>query len=1509
MLWGNENKTTVLNTDADRNVGTVINQTVGADNTVINTEIVATHRISPGTVLCDVYTVKEELGVVAGEADLYICSFAAREYIAKVYRRKIAAKADVITKLASIHSPYVARVFAIGEYNGYPVEILPYYRNGSLAGKMFSFDQLKYEIIPTVNEGLHILHSNGIIHKDVKPSNIMLNNDGRTAAIIDFGISSIIDNGSTVIVTKTGLTPEYSAPETFRNLFLNESDYYSFGITIYELYCGHSPSQRLTGEQIEQFALLQKLPLPDEMEPELKDLINALTYPDIRNRNDKSNPNRRWGYEEVRNWCDDIHQVVPGMTNVPEHSNQIGYFSDKASKDIMADNDMMPYRFAGQIVSNSKVFARLLNSHWDEAKKHLFRGLLLDHTKKGSNAELTSYLMDLEEEAETGDPDVIMFKCLYKIDPTLRAFLWKGKEYSSLQDLGNNCLAAIKANDVPFIEMMEELLDKGILSCYVSTIEETAKQHISALSAFETECKLNSSKSRPARLISEAKLGAMLAGYSSFEELMTTDTALAKVITKAQTEMRALEERIKRFKTVGAIVEFGTYPQITYSGTDNTPIEWQVLDVKGDRVLLLSKYGLDAVPYNNKKENVTWESCSLRSWLNNDFINKAFSSAEKKALQMTQLDNRKCHLLYHPEISGGNNTQDYVFLLSLDELGGYFNLGQKLSDIIYSEDRRMYVSPTAYAIMHGAEFNDSSKRERDGVLAGAFWVRCPSYNNLVDIVCRYVGGTNDFVTSTSNVVRPACWVDTSSEVFSEYEDITANDRNTNMQNTFNSEKKISGWKSMFFGTYPQTYSGMDSTPIEWLVLEVRGNKALITSKYCLDMKPYDESNANSVTWETCTLRKWLNTEFMSKAFTHEEQKAIIKTRLDNGKRQIYYKFKNGKGSGGNDTEDSIFLLSCAEANEYFGILLGNGDNVKRNAAPTMFAIKKGAGVYPNKTEDTWFSTWWWLRSTGDNTNNAMSVVDDGVSSFMLTSDSAIRPTMWVDITMEPFIELKKIEDLKQFDIETSSEEISQHFTKGDIIKLGRYPQTEKGTDRTQIEWQILAIKDNNALLISRYGLDELPYNEAIQDITWEKCSLRVWLNKDFLNVAFNNQEKAVILETSVNNDSSQCYSENETHGGNNTRDRIFLLSYTEANRYFGVASYSEVVAFEDNYDDNDNMNNLLSRVAPTPYIPIKETCLIDNQLTGDYKIASSWWLRSPGDSQNCAAMVDNYGCLSSYSVNERFLIRPAIFVDLNQLNLLKEQINDLDCGSKKNCTVIHVERSKLKVGKTILFGSYPQTTNGNEMSPIRWTILDMRGDKALLISKYGLDSKPYNTNESDVDWENSSLRSWLNNYFIEKAFTSKERNAIRQTMVKNGDNQIYNKWGTCYGRPPAVGGNDTMDHIFLLSYFEAFKYFGIKEHDWNIPFDKNKRAQIVPTLYAIEHYAFREEHDGYVDGEGIEACYWWLRSPGFYQNTAAFINVRGFLKYEDVTCATITVRPALWVDINTLTRRDINQVT
>lgn len=182
------------------------------------------------------------------------------------------------------------------------------------------------------------------------------------------------------------------------------------------------------------------------------------------------------------------------------------------------------------------------------------------------------------------------------------------------------------------------------------------------------------------------------------------------------------------------------------------------------------------------------------------------------------------------------------------------------------------------------------------------------------------------------------------------------------------------------------------------------------------------------------------------------------------------------------------------------------------------------------------------------------------------------------------------------------------FTVGNYVTFGTYPQTKAGKDATPIEWLVLARDGDKALLISRYGLDAQPYNKDHTSVTWETCTLRTWLNSTFYNKAFSSAEQAAILTTDVDNSKSQCYSIWTTSGGNNTQDKVFLLSYAEANKYFGVGKGSS-----------------------------KKTA------------AGVRWLRSPSYSQSNAAYVYIVGSIYFYSRNvdsDSEAVRSALWVDI-----------------------------------------------------------------------------------------------------------------------------------------------------------------------------------------------------------------------------------------------------------------------
>ncbi len=197
----------------------------------------------------------------------------------------------------------------------------------------------------------------------------------------------------------------------------------------------------------------------------------------------------------------------------------------------------------------------------------------------------------------------------------------------------------------------------------------------------------------------------------------------------------------------------------------------------------------------------------------------------------------------------------------------------------------------------------------------------------------------------------------------------------------------------------------------------------------------------------------------------------------------------------------------------------------------------------------------------------------------------------------------------------------------------------------------------------------------------------------------------------------------------------------------------------------------------------------------------------------------------------------------------------------------------VKVGDYITFGDYEQDNNiSNGKEDIEWLVLDIRGSKALIISKYALDAKPYNTEPTEVTWETCTLRQWLNNDFLNTAFTADERSKVVTTKVTAEDNTTYD----------TDAGNDTQDRIFLLSINEVNKY--------------ESARQCKATEYAIANGVYVEKFNDRYYGN----CWCWLlRSPGYDQFCTACVDYEGDVDERGslVDFSYSAFRPALWINI------------
>ena len=472
-----DNKTQI---NPNINNATVVNPQIG-QATAINPSLTSDSAgIANGTILGDKYKIIEPLNATTGEADLYLCEADSVKYVAKLYRRQKAIKPETIRVLKSINSPYVARLYDTGTYKGKPYEIIPYYKNGSLQGKTFTLDGLKKTVIPCINEALKCLHEKGLFHKDLKPSNIMLRDYQKGVAIIDFG-------------------PTYSAPESLLGTYLIESDYYSFGITIYELFFGYTPYQNYSNEDRARFSALQSIPFPNETPEELKNLILGLTFRDLTHRNDKKNPNRRWTYKEVDNWLKGKKQVIPGE-----------------GTGINAENAIPPYTFLGAKYKDLPSLVSALVSNWNDGKKQLFRGLLSGFFKS-FNPEIAGFCMDAEEEAtkNPGNDDIVFWDLLYRIYPELSGFYWLGHTYESLPALGREMLEKLWAKDCSDYDYWNSILKNQLLSKYLVKVKSNNDKLAKATAALESSYKINIGNRR-ALLMDYYTMAYLLSGQKLF---------------------------------------------------------------------------------------------------------------------------------------------------------------------------------------------------------------------------------------------------------------------------------------------------------------------------------------------------------------------------------------------------------------------------------------------------------------------------------------------------------------------------------------------------------------------------------------------------------------------------------------------------------------------------------------------------------------------------------------------------------------------------------------------------------------------------------------------------------------------------------------------------------------------------------------------------------------------------------------------------------------------------------
>ena len=209
-------------------------------------------------------------------------------------------------------------------------------------------------------------------------------------------------------------------------------------------------------------------------------------------------------------------------------------------------------------------------------------------------------------------------------------------------------------------------------------------------------------------------------------------------------------------------IYFGNYWQNDTNGDGKAdqndqkePIKWRVLSVNGNDAFLLADQNLDAKPYNEVHTSKTWETCTLRAWLKDTFLNTAFTTVEQAAIKNTTVVNDDNHRY---GIEGGENTTDKVYLLSVKETS---NTAYGFNGELETCDATREAKNTAYAKECGARMSTSTEYEGNG----SWWLRSQGINSYSASYVDYVGWgyyNSNHVCDVTDAVRPALHLNLSS---------------------------------------------------------------------------------------------------------------------------------------------------------------------------------------------------------------------------------------------------------------------------------------------------------------------------------------------------------------------------------------------------------------------------------------------------------------------------------------------------------------------------------------------------------------------------------------------------------------------------------------------------------------------------------------------------------------------------------------------------------------------------
>lgn len=469
-----------------------------------------------------------------------------------------------------------------------------------------------------------------------------------------------------------------------------------------------------------------------------------------------------------------------------------------------------------------------------------------------------------------------------------------------------------------------------------------------------------------------------------------------------------------------------------------------------------------------------------------------------------------------------------------------------------------------------------------------------------------------------------------------------------------------------------------------------------------------------------------------------------------------------------------------------------------------------------------------------------------------------------------------------------------------------------------IKWRILDNFGGVLTLIADRALDCRKYNDTPGNVTWESCSLRKWLNGEFIDTAFSEDEKKSLIRTKVRNSPNGFYG---TDSGADTCDLVYILSNDE--------TFASDTASRYGFYKGMGVDDAAKRFSSTTFAKCRGAWWSP---TAHFAGNAFWFMRTNGYCGSNVTYICDIGfiyMLGTESVCDDAGVLPVITVPLgSSLISYAGTVSSTPSGMSFEHHDIPEDAKNGGTREFMEFGRYPQTEmiaaepfdavdgyaveegdyevnaalfekfsscvwqndetvingvrycrrtgsacenaqhykRGDEyhyfrFDPIVWRVLRREDGKIFLLSKKSLDCRIFNDSSRHVSWGKSSLRSSLNGEFFNTVFSDEEKKRICEIRSENKDNLFFD----------AASGEDTVDVVTIPAEKDVFHTpEAVKNGFMPFSYDNDEARKISSTMYSKFMGTWWSPLD---DGKGN--CFWFLRTSGYNTSNIVYVSECG----------------------------------